>query len=218
MKQILFLIVFIMCLSCTPKGVTLNFCDSAYDANKNSCLVLRNNTDIKYIFYPPSFINSGGWGYLGGSILITDKEGKEPTVSTIYIDKEQPRGKEMNQFILNERKDSLLWKKLLAQGVKIDYWGTKTYKVITKSKFVLAPDKEKKISKKISIFKKDLESSGAYYTFDKKKDYFIQVELNFDSTEIKKYLPEEQLDSLKKNNIKIFHGILKTKKIPLILD
>ncbi|BAP33616.1 uncharacterized protein CHSO_4579 [Chryseobacterium sp. StRB126] len=180
--------------------------------------MINNDTGVKYIFYPPSFINSGGWGYLGGTILITDKEGKEPIVSTVYIDREQPRGKEMDQFILNERKDSLLWKKLLNQGVKIDYWGTKTYKVITKSKFVLAPDKEKTISKKISIFKKDLESSGAYYTFDKKKDYFIQVELNFDRTEVKKYLPEEQLDSLKKNNIKIFHGILKTKKIPLILD
>lgn len=218
MKHIGLLMLLLIYWGCARKGVTLNFCDAEYHSSKSSCLVINNDTDIKYIFYPPSFINSGGWGYLGGSILITDKEGKEPTVSTIYIDKEQPRGKEMNQFILNERKDSLLWKKLLAQGVKIDYWGIKTYKVITKSKFVLAPDKEKKISKKISIFKKDLESSGAYYTFDKKKDYFIQVELNFDSTEIKKYLPEEQLDSLKKNNIKIFHGILKTKKIPLILD
>lgn len=218
MKQILVLIVFILCLSCTQKGVTLNFCDSEYDTNKNSCLALRNNTDIKYIFYPPSFINSEGWGSLGGSILITDKEGKEPTVNTVYIDREQPRGKEMDQFILNEHKDSLLWKKLLAQGVKIDYWGAKAYKVITKSKFVLAPDDQKKISKKISIFKKDLESSGTYYTFEKKNEYFIQIELKFDTTEIKKYLPEEQLDSLKKNNIKIFHGILKTKKIPLLLD
>lgn len=210
--------VFIMCFSCTQKVVSLNFCDSAYDANKNSCLVLRNNTDVKYIFYPPSFINSGGWGYLGGSILITDKEGKEPTVNTAYIDREQPRGKEMDQFICNEHKDSLLWKKLLAQGVKIDYWGTKAYKVITKSKFILAPGDEKIIPKKISIFKKDLESSGSYYSFDTKKEYFIQIELKFDSTEIKKYLPQEELDSLKKNNIKIFHGALKTKKIPLLLD
>ncbi|MBP2617101.1 hypothetical protein [Chryseobacterium jejuense] len=147
MKQILLLIVFMMCLSCTPKGVTLNFCDSVYDANKNSCLVVRNNTDVKYIFYPLSFINNAGWGYLGGSILITDKESKEPTVNTVYIDREQPRGKEMDQFICNAHKDSLLWKKLLAQGVKIDYWGTKTFKVITKSKFVLAPDDQKETLK-----------------------------------------------------------------------
>ncbi|SDJ50336.1 hypothetical protein [Chryseobacterium jejuense] len=218
MKQILLLIVFIMCLSCTQNGVTLNFCDAVYHTNKNSCLVLNNDTGVKYIFYPPSFVQDSEWGYLGGNIVIVNKEGKEPKINTVYIDREQPRGKEMDQFIFNKHKDSLLLKKLLAQGARIDYWGVKKYKVITKSKFVLASDEEKTISKKISIFKKDLEASGSYYTFDKKKEYFIQIELNFDSTEIKKYLPEQQINSLKKKNIKIFHGVLKTKKIPFILD
>lgn len=218
MKLIVLPIVFTISLSCTRKEVKLKFCDAVYHTNQNSCFVLKNNTDVKYIFYPPSFVDDEKWGYLGGRVWITDKEGKEPVVHTAYINRGTPTGKEMDQFILNEHKDSLLWKKLLVQGLQVDYWGAKNHKVITKTKFVLTPGGEKKIPKKISIFKKDLESSGTYYSFDKKKKYFIQIELNFDSTEIKKYLPTGQLDSLKKNNIKIFHGILKTKKIPIVLD
>lgn len=208
---------FIMCLSCTRKEMKLNFCDTVYRTKQNSCFVLENDTDVKYIFYPPSFIGDEEWGYLGAIVKITDEEGKEPRVNTVYINKGTPTGKAMDQFMMNAHKDSLLWKKLLAQGVRIDYLGAKQYKVITKTKFVLNPGDEREISKKISIFQKDLESSGTYYSFDQKKKYFIQIELDFDSTEIKKYLPAQQLDSLKKNNLKIFHGILKTKKIPIQL-
>ncbi|MDN3691054.1 hypothetical protein QWZ06_01600 [Chryseobacterium tructae] len=218
MKQVVLLIVFIMCLSCTRKEVNLSFCDTVYHTNQNSCFILENNTDVKYIFYPPSFVQDSEWGYLGGRALITDEEGNEPPVNTVYINKGTPTGKAMDQFILNKHKDSLLWKKLLAQGVRVDYWGAKQHKVMTKTKFVLNPGEEKEISKKISIFQKDLESSGSYYSFDKKEKYSIQIELDFDSSEVKKYLPAEQLDSLKKNNIKIFHGVLKTKKIPFVLD
>ncbi|MCC3214757.1 hypothetical protein LIV57_05705 [Chryseobacterium sp. X308] len=215
MKKLILLMAVLICLSCNRKGVTLSFCDVIYPTNKKSCLVYNNETDIKYIFYPPSFISSEEWGYLGGNIWITDKEGKEPPNNDIFIDKAQPTGKAMDQYIINEHKDSLLWKRLLAQGLRVDYWGAKKYKVITKSKFVLGPGDEKEISEKISIFKKDLETSGSYYSFDKKKEYFIQIGLNFDSTEIKKHLTHYELDSLKRNNIKIFHGKLKTEKIPL---
>lgn len=42
--------------------------------------------------------------------------------------------------------------------------------------------------------------------------------MEFDSTKIKEYLTRMDLDSLRKNNISIFHGSLKTEEIPLTIE
>ncbi|MCT2562278.1 hypothetical protein [Chryseobacterium herbae] len=206
--------------SCNKKRMDFKFCYDSCLANESICFIMENNSDKKYIYYLPSSISDEGWGYYTGTkIIINDSDGQEPKVSgPIYLDKLFLNEKEMNEFILNEKKDSLLWINLLNKGMNIDYYWVKSYRAMQKNKFFVGPNEKNKFFKKIVFFKKQLKESGTYYTFDKNKKYFIQVEMEFDSTRIKEHLTPFDLDSLRKNHIKIFHGKLKTKKVPLILE
>ncbi|NML58405.1 hypothetical protein [Chryseobacterium cheonjiense] len=223
MKKLLFYLflayTFSNLLSCSKKGVKIRFCNDLYLTNDKACFIIENKTNKKYIFYPPSSIEDNDWSYyLGTKFIITDEKGIEPKVSNLYLDNSIPDEKEMDKFLLNEKKDSLLWKDFLNRGIKVNYNWVKSYKSMRKNKFILLPNQENKLLKKITFFKSQLEKSGTYYTFDKNKKYFIHIEMEFDSTKIKEYLTPMDLDSLRKNNISIFHGSLKTEEIPLIIE
>lgn len=217
------LLIILFLFSCSKGNrIDLNFCEDSIQSKNNTVnLEIRNNSNENYIFCIPSSMYEKSFG--GYSKLInfklTDENGIEPkTNGPVYLDKLFPTEEEMDLQIERKRKDSLLWKKLLNEGLKIDYSWVEDYKIIKGNSIVINSNQKKKISKKIVFFKSQLEQSGTYYTFDKNKRYFIQIEMEFDSTKIKEHLTPIDLDSLRKNQIKIFHGKLKTEKIPLIID
>lgn len=57
-----------------------------------------------------------------------------------------------------------------------------------------------------------------YMDLLKNQTFSLQLYLKVNREEIKKYLPKEKLDSLQKNNIKIFNGELKNNKVPLLIE
>ncbi len=201
--------------SCAKKEVNFQFCNDTCNVNEKVCFIMKNNTEEKYAFLS-SLTDSTENGAM--KILILDEYGIEPKTKIVYLDKLFPNDKEIDEFLLNEKKDSLLWKNFLNMGLKVDFFWVKQYNVIKKNSFVLDHNADKKFFKNIIFLEKQLKNSGSYYIFEKNKKYTIQAEIDFDSVRIKKYLTKIDLDSLKRNNIKIFHGKLKTEKIPLLIE
>ena len=215
-------IIILLCinlLSCHEKEIEFDACESSHNTKSLYCLVLKNNSNLNYAFYNTFFGDNNNWGYnADAKIYIQDQNGKSPEANNIYIDERIPNSIEMKKFLENEKKDSILWKDLLKKDAKVSYEWFKKYKSLIKSRIILFPNKKYNFSKNIFFFKNQLQSSGTYYSFDKNKKYFIQIELTFDSIKIKDRLTINDLDSLKKNKIKIFHGKLKTEKTPLIIE
>ncbi len=63
--------------------------------------------------------------------------------------------------------------------------------------------------------KNDYSDSEVEFVFEKGEKYFIQLSYTSDSTFVKQNISKELLDSLHKNNIKIFHGTIYSNKVPL---
>lgn len=189
--------------SCTKNKPIFSFCDNIYKINdENKCFTIKNNSSIKYAFFSPSLgINDEI------KIILTDKSGIEPSINTLYLDDLYINEKEEVLFRVKEREDSLLWKSLINKGINVDYFWIKQYNSLKMNHIILNPHEEIKFSKKIALLKYQLKKSGSYYTFHKNKKYTIQVEINFDSIKIKKYLTPMDLDSLKRNNIKILTNV-----------
>lgn len=212
-------IFFICFCGCIKNNISLSYCVTPKTSNSDICLVLENTSKVSYIYYIPSSVDEDGWNYyIGTKHIIRDEIGQEPKVNSVYIDRLFPNEKEMNEFLLNEKKDSLLWKEFQSRGINVDFFWTKSYKKMQKDKFILSPNEQHTFTKKNIFSIKQLNSSGSYYKFNLKKRYTIQTEIIFDSTRIKKHLLKKDLDSLKNNGIKIFHGKLITEKVPLIID
>lgn len=75
---------------------------------------------------------------------------------------------------------------------------------------------------KINIkFNSESEGKGigfCGYEFNNKEKYFIQLVYSSDSTFVKQNISKKLLDSLRKNDIKIFHGTIYSNKVPLKFD
>lgn len=213
-KIIILIISIFSLLGCTKKKVDFGFCISTYRANDEIiCFTVKNNSEKKYAFFSPSLANNNDI-----KLILHDEAGNEPKINTLYLDNLFPDEKEARIFLTNEKKDSLLWKNLIHKGLKVDFFESKQYYLLKKSSFILYSNEKKQFSKKIVLLKKQLKKSGSYYTFQKNQKYTIQVEIDFDSMNVKKFLTPDDLDSLKRSNIKIFHGKLRTERIPLIVD
>jgi hypothetical protein len=56
------------------------------------------------------------------------------------------------------------------------------------------------------------------YSLEKSKKYYAQLIIKIDSNEVKKFLLSQEIDSLRKNNIKIFHGTIYSNKVSLVVE
>lgn len=90
---------------------------------------MKNDTEEKYAFLS-SLTNSTESGTM--KILILDEYGIEPKTKIVYLDRLFPNDKEIDEFLLNEKKDSLLWKRFLNMGLKVDFFWVKQYNIIKK--------------------------------------------------------------------------------------
>ena len=220
--KLLYIYIFIILLcffNCAENQVKFDFCKKKHKIEGSTCFYIKNSTDSKYAFFLPSFSDDNDWVYYPGArIIVKDNNDKDPPVSSIYKDKLMPNNSQLDSLYLSEKKDSLFWKNILKKGVVVDYYWVKKYKFLRKNMLILKRGEEKQFSKQIFLLEKQIKQSGGYYIFDPKKKYTIQIEVIFDSTIIKKQLLATEADSLKRNNIKIFHGKLLTSKIPISLD
>ncbi len=126
---------------------------------------------------------------------------------------------------LRKRKDSLLkLNSLLIKengNEKNGLWGLQ-YFSIKKNNFYLKPhgsiDIKVKINLEGSVEKSLLIGDISVYNKKHLEDSHIQIAIRVDSTEAKELLLTKDLDSLKKNNIKIFHGTVYSNKVPLVVE
>lgn len=98
------------------------------------------------------------------------------------------------------------------------FWNIKYYK-IKKNSFYIHPFSSDTIVIKFDL-DINLDKIAVVYDlsgYDKNdlKNSKLQIAIRIDSTEAKNLLLPKDLDSLRKNNIKIFHGIIYSNKVPL---
>lgn len=216
--RISYSIIIFVCglISCSKKEVDFNLCNSSYDTKNITCFVIENNSTTGYAFYNSNFsADSNRHNIIDCKIQIVDENGASPKSNNIYIDNLFPSEIDIKRFLGEEKKDSVLWNSLLTQGIRVDYQWVKQYRSLKENKILLLPKGQHKFSLNIPLLRKQLQRSGTYYSFEKNKKYFIEIELTFDSVKIKNSLLAADIDSLKKNKIKIFHGNIKTKKVAI---
>lgn len=206
-----YLIIFIFFLSCNSE-ISYDFSEDKFRTNSiNHGFVLKNPTKYNYAFY--SFASTG--------VVIT------PIISNneiTIIDGKNNKIKEKDIFINNKeyfnnyRIDSINMNFYNSINFHKDIFWFATNREIKKNAVFLKSEQNIIFKRKIALLYNQIKATGSYFKLNKNINYFLQIEINFDSTKIKRYLTPLDLDSLRKNNIKIFHGKLRTKKIPLIYN
>ena len=196
--------ILVSCLE--PKQpVALNFFEK-HLSNKSTKIQyeIENNTNQKYVFFVPEseFIR----------VYIKDDNNMDAQYSNlIFINNRIPKNK-VDSFMIQLKKDSMLAIKLQKEGLNIDKFAAKNYRIQKKNRIILLPNQKAKFEREFIFSKYQIKESGGYVIFDKKKKYTIQTKIKFDSAIIKELLTKSDLDSLSKNKIKIYNGNLFTKK------
>ncbi|MBA5629489.1 hypothetical protein [Moheibacter lacus] len=86
----------------------------------------------------------------------------------------------------------------------------------TTSQRILKPNESVKIKTVFRNYEIDEITDNEYrMLLDNTESYHIQLSYTSDSTFVKQNISKELLDSLRKNNIKIFHGTIYSNKVPL---
>lgn len=100
------------------------------------------------------------------------------------------------------------------------YWGVK-YHEVKKNGFFLKPKEEKELIIRSHIsfdIKAHYYDQTSFSSKELEKVAYAQLILYIDSSQIKRdLLLSKDIDSLRKNNIKIFHGTIYSNKVPLKL-
>ncbi|CAI8846719.1 Lipoprotein [Chryseobacterium sp. IT-36CA2] len=207
MKYIALFSFFLLC-SCS-KGVNYNFKETEFKTNQlEQKFIVKNKSESDYAFY--SFYSTGIEDPVIGAnfITITDQNNNKVSARAIYINSE---GLNIN------KKDSLLMDENKKKGFEKNIFWYSENRSIKRNAVFVQSGKEKIFDRGFALLKDQLKNGNSFFLLKKNEKYFIQIEVDFDSTIIKDYLTPFDLDSLKRNHIKIFHGKLTTDKIPLIV-
>jgi hypothetical protein len=195
----------LLLFSCSKHPISLNYTEENL-SNKETRIEyeIENNTNHKYAFYVPSSELV--------SVYIKDNDNLDVQYSSpIFINNRIPKNK-IDSFVIELKKDSVLAIKLQKEGLKVDKFAAKNYRIQKNNRIILLPNQTAKFTRKFTFSKFQLMESGGYVLFDKSKNYTIQTKIKFDSVIIKELLTKSDLDSLRKNKIEIFYGSLSTKK------
>ena len=201
--SILFFCIFII-LSCKNNdSISFNFCqENLIITESEICYSLENNSNKTYVFYISKFLKT---------VIKDQNENDAKIIGPIFISR-KPTTSELNSAGIKLKNDSALMKKLNEEELKVNIIGAMMYKNQKLNRIILKPNEKAEFTREIIFSKNQLTESGSYYSLNKKNNYKIQTEIEIDSSKIKEFLTKKDIDSLKKNNIIIFHGKLKTKK------
>lgn len=207
-----YLSVFILILlsSCNSK-INYNFFENKFVANNiDHKFVLDNPTRYKYVFY--SFGSTGvDNSYMSDNvIIIEDEKNNRIEEKDIFVNSKN--------YFTSHNSDSIKMNYYNSKGFHKDKYWFSYNREMKKNSIFLNANEHKIFNRDIALLYEQIKSTGAFFSLKKDKKYFIQIEIDFDSINIKEFLTPDDLDSLKRNNIKIFHGKLRTKRIPLIVD
>lgn len=210
-----FIIIILFIIYSCNNEVTYNFDESIFrTSNHNHKFVINNPSHFNYAFY--SFTNTGieDFHLIGkNNIIITDEDEKKVVEKNVFINY-----KDVNTYENNEEQDSLLNIKNELDGFKRSkFWYSINNSIKANALFVESTHK-KKFNREIVLLANQIVNGNSYFPLKKNKKYFIQINIDFDSTVIKEYLTPADINYLRKNNIKIFHGELQTERIPVIVD
>lgn len=89
--------------------------------------------------------------------------------------------------------------------------------VTDKINFIIYPKQSLYLEWYVNLPFAEMDSGQLYsLQFEENKKYNMEIVMSSDSTDYKKYISRTDLQTLKHNNIKVFHGIIKSKnKIPV---
>ncbi|MGN7864121.1 hypothetical protein [Chryseobacterium sp. 22458] len=173
--------------------------------------ILKNPTKYDYVFYSFGSTGIDGVSIINDNkIIIEDEKNNSINEKDIFINS--------RNYFRSYKSDSISMNYFSSKGFHRDLYWFASNREMKKNSIFLNSKKKKIFNRDIALLVDQVKSTGSYFSLKKNKKYFIQIEIDFDSVKIKEYLTPIDLDSLKRNNIKIFHGKLKTEKILLEFD
>ncbi|EJL69991.1 hypothetical protein [Chryseobacterium populi] len=210
-KSLLILILSFLIISCVKNNeVTLAIDDPFYANKVEHKISIDNNTANNYAFYSINDFGVGSFPLIGiYEVIIKDENNKKIESKNIFVNISGSG---------YSKKDSVTMETFRQKGFDRDMLWFEINRKMKKNAVFINPFSGKGAERKLALLASQTRATGGYYDLKKNKNYTIQFGVSFDSTEIRKYLTPFDIDSLKKNKIKIFHGKLMTKTIPLIVE
>lgn len=223
------IILFILFISCKKEheGLILTMDNDSISPNAYCSFSIKNNSSHKIAlltdfsrynyYYPNSSFKDEN---VGLSLIIEDKND-----SVIHLDRRNilfnfNKNKTLETYISRieeERKNYLNKYKhlLITDNEKLG-----DFAHIKQNAVIISPNSTS--SRNLKIISPNTQESYmilSYYGFkiDPEKSYFARLRVQIDSSRIKKLAPRFFLDSLSKNNIHLFNGVLISNKIPIKL-
>ncbi|NIF05711.1 hypothetical protein F3J23_09660 [Chryseobacterium sp. Tr-659] len=209
-NNLLIVMLSLLATSCARKEVSMDIDQPFYANKKQHHISIDNNTGNNYVFYSINNVGETNYSLTGRyNVIIKDASDKEVKSKDIFVN---ISGSPYT------RKDTIAMNSEKKKGFDRDlFWHSNNREMKEKAVFV-KPFSKEQLERRFSLLISQMSSTGGYYDLKKKQKYTLQLEVSFDSTEIKKQLTPSDLDSLQKNHIKIFHGKLTTRKVPLIVE